>query len=235
MIRREQRAETADAGKETPRRAQERALEAHPDTKILKRYENYTRDFEQSVENVKFPPETDYSDDEKKIETDKEMSLAYDALLVRLQGAARDVAELLGADHKAVLEVRNLVERFKGDKQVKMADQYFNLIQDILGESPSRAALELGRKLKLELAHTVEAGSDEHGTESETVETSSIATEREHTKQAATSPRSEVMYMGSLYNVQQEAILKAKRALKEIADIIRREGAYEAKREQRAA
>lgn len=34
---------------------------------------------------------------------------------------------------------------------------------------------------------------------------------------------------------QREAILKAKHALKGIADIIRREGAYEAKREQRAA
>lgn len=235
MIQREQRAETADAGKETPRRAQEQALEAHPDTKIPKRYENYARDFEQSVENVKFPPETDYSDDEKKVKTDKEMSLAYDALLVRLQGAARDVAELLGADHKAVPEVRNLVERFKSDKQVKMADQYFNLIQDILGESSSKAVLELGRKLKLELAHTVVVGSDEHAAGGETIETQSVATEREHTKQSATSARSEVMYMGSLYNVQREAILKAKHALKEIADIIRREGAYEAKREQRAA
>ncbi|MEK7481468.1 MAG: hypothetical protein AAB633_01865 [Patescibacteria group bacterium] len=231
----EQRAETSDTDQELLRKARERAREAHPDVAIPKRYENYARDFELSVENVKFPLETDYSNEEKKIKTDTEMSLAYGALLVRLQAAARDVAELLGADNAAVREVREVVERFKHDGQVKMADDYFNLIEDILGEHPSNAALELGRKLKLELAHTVELGSDEHAAESETLETASVAIARgEGVKREAASVIREVVYVGSLYNVQREAILKAKQALKEIARIIRREGAYEAERGQQA-
>ena len=230
-----ERAITPDVDRELLHKARERLHEAHPEAKIPKRYENYARDFELSVKNVKFPPEVNYDDEAKKVKTDQEMAIAFDSLLVRLNAAARDVAELLGADHKAVPEVRSLVESFKKDGQVKMADDYFNLLEDILGDNPSKATLELGRKLKLELAHTVEMGSDEHAAESETIETPSVVATREGAQPHGVSVKREVAYMGSLYPVQREAILKAKKALKDIANIIRREGVYEAKRGQQAA